>query len=85
MVYCKWLFLIIFILSIGCTSIKTTITDPNGQVYIVESKKDALVTFHKDNVNLVVDNRGKMGVFENLMGIMLMKTEVSLKNKDGTK
>lgn len=79
------IYILIFfsLLVAGCATIKTTVTDPQGKVYVVESKKDALVTYKKDDVNLVVDNRGKMGIFENLMGIMLMKTEINLKNKDG--
>lgn len=67
----------------GCASVKTIVTNPRGEVYTVQSKKDALVMMEKDGVKLTVDNRGKPGIFENLMGIMLMKTEVNLSNKDG--
>jgi hypothetical protein len=66
----------------GC-SVKTVITMPDGDIYCVQSKKDALVKLEKDNIKLEVNNQGKPGIFENLMGIMLMKTEVNLSNKDG--
>lgn len=68
---------------IGCASVKTTITNPQNEIWIVQSKKDALVTLKQEDMEITVDNRGKMGIFENLMGIMLMKTEINLKNKEG--
>jgi len=77
----KWIIIITLLFTIGCASVKTTITNPQGETYIVQSKKDALVTMKKDGVELIVDNRGKLGLFENLMGIIFMKTDIELKNK----
>lgn len=79
----KWGLIILLVLVVGCASIKTTIVDPQGATYTVQSKKDALVVLKQGDMELTVDNRGKMGIFENLMGIMLMKTEINLKNKEG--
>lgn len=78
----KWSLIVLLVFLIGCAAIRTTITDPQGEVYVVMSKKDALVTMEKDGVKLTVDNRGKMGLFENLMGVLLMKTDVEISNKD---
>jgi len=85
--YCKWKWGVIFLLiiTIGCASVKTTITDPQGETYTIQSKKDALVVLKQGDTELTVDNRGKMGIFENLMSIMLMKTDINLKNKEGAK
>lgn len=86
MVYYKWGLIILLTLVTGCASLnitETRIATPEGDIYIVSSKKDAMVTLKKGGTELIVDNRGKMGLFENLMGIMLMKTDVNLKNKKG--
>lgn len=79
----KWGLIILLVFMIGCASVKTTITNPQNEIWIVQSKKDALVTLKQEDMEITVDNRGKMGIFENLMGIMLMKTEINLKNKEG--
>ena len=80
----KWATIILFVLSAGCASTnETTVTMPNGDIYQVQSEKDSLVTFKQGDVELTSDRRGKMGIFENLMGILLMKTDFSLKNKAG--
>lgn len=86
MVYCKWGLVILLMLIVGCASLNTTetrVVTPEGDIYIVNSKKNAMVTLRKKGTELIVDNRGKMGLFENLMGIMLMKTDINLKNKEG--
>lgn len=79
----KWGLVILLVLMVGCASVKTVVTNDDGITYTVYSKKDALVVLKQGNTELTVDNRGKMGIFENLMGIMLMKTEINLKNKEG--
>ena len=78
MVYYKWGLIILLVFMVGCASVKTTITNPQNEVWIVQSKKDAMVTLKQGDTELTIDNRGKPGIFENLMGIMLMKTEVNL-------
>lgn len=79
----KWTIIILFVSMAGCAAITTIIEDPQGETWTVVSKKDALVKLEKDNIKIEVNNQGKPGIFENLMGIMLMKTEVNLSNKDG--
>jgi len=79
----KWIIIITLLFTIGCASVKTTITNPQGEVWIVQSKKDALVKLEKEGVKIEVDNRGKLGLFENLLGIIFMKTDIELKNKEG--
>lgn len=74
--------LFVFIL-VGCASIRTTIENPQGEIFTIISKKDALVTYKQNKVEITVDNRGKLGLFENLLGIIVMKTDVELKNKEG--
>jgi len=79
----RWIIIITLLLTISCASVKTTIMNPQGEIYTIQSKKDALVTMKKDGVELIVDNRGKLGLFENLMGIIFMKTDIEIKNKEG--
>lgn len=79
----KWGLVILLVLVVGCASVKTTIINPQGEIYTIQSKKDALVIMEKDGVKLTVDNRGKLGLFENLMGIIFMKTDIEIKNKEG--
>ena len=75
--------ILILMLTTGCAAVKTTITSPDMEIWTVQSKKDALVTLKQENVEITVDNRGKLGLFENLMGIIFMKTDIELKNKEG--
>ncbi len=80
---CKWGMIILLVLIIGCASVKTTIKLPDGKNVEIWSKKDALVEFKTSGIEGLVDNRGKLGLFENLMGIIFMKTDIELKNKEG--
>ncbi len=85
MVHYKWGVIILLVLAVGCAAVETTITSPQGDMWIVQSKRDACVTMKKDGVELIVDNKGKLGLFENLMGIIFMKTDVEIKNKEGSR
>lgn len=85
MVHYKWGVIILLVLAVGCAAVETTITNPQGDMWIVQSKRDACVTMKKDGVELIVDNKGKLGLFENLMGIIFMKTDVEIKNKEGSR
>lgn len=80
----KWTILIVIaLLCISCSTVKTIITMPDNSVITVQSKRNGLVMLKKDGIDLTIDNKKPMGVFENLMGILLMKTEINLKNKEG--
>ena len=65
----------------GCSlmNVKTTITDPNGKVWEISSKSDALCIIEKkDGTKLTVDNRGKMSVIEAALGLALTNTNINL-------
>lgn len=84
--YWKWACGILILSLVGCSSlemIQTTVTTPKGHVYIVDSKRDALVSLKEGESEVIVDNRGKTGVLENIMGMMLMKTDFRMSNKEG--
>lgn len=81
----KYALVFLILLIAGCASIVTTVEDPHGKTWTVVSKKDSFVKLEKNGVKLEVNNQGKPGIFENLMGIMLMKTEVNLSNKEVTR
>ena len=52
--------------SCGLIPVKTTITTPNKEVYIVKSKSDALVVLKQGDIEMTVDNRGKPSLIEQL-------------------
>ena len=55
---------------------------PDGQKYVVSSKSDALVELtQKDGTKITVDNRGRPGLFEQLLGVILMRApDVTIEN-----
>ena len=68
--------IIILTLSLmACASgnIISTIKMPDkAEVYEVSSKSDALVSIEKNGVKVTVDNRGRPGFFEQLLGAMFL-------------
>ena len=59
--------------AVGCT-VKTQIIEPDGSIYVVESKTDSMITMKNDSWEITVDNRGKPNIFESLLGWLLLKT-----------
>lgn len=64
--------LILAVLLMGCSS-TTVITDRQGQIFTVQSQKDAVVTFKDESVVVTVDNRGKASTFDELIKLYFMK------------
>jgi hypothetical protein len=64
---------IIVLLAMAACTTKTTITEPGGAQYIVEGKSDALVTYEEAGRKVVVDNRGKRSLFEDLIGVFTLR------------
>ena len=65
--------IIMALLIVGCTTI-TTITEPDGKVYVIESRNDALVHAKLSNsVSLTVDNRGKPSTLDELIKLYFMQ------------
>ena len=65
--------MIALIFACGCT-VKTQIIEPDGSVYIIESKSDSIVSMKNEDRVITVDNRGKPNIFESLLGWILLKT-----------
>ena len=79
---------IALLLIVGCatTKIHTTITDPEGQIWVLVSKSDAVVEIKRPDGTIVkVDNRGKPTFFETYMHYLLIKAapSVELSNQPG--
>lgn len=76
--------IIIVLLCASCAiaTIKTTIEDPHGKIWAVISKKDSLVKLEKDGVKLEVNNQGKLGIIESIFGVLIMKTDIEISNKE---
>jgi len=61
------------LLLVGCMS-TTTIREPSGATYRIESRNDALVQAKLSNsVDIVVDNRGKPSTFDELIKLYFMR------------
>lgn len=64
----------------GCAVTTTIKTDPNG-TYTVRSKSDALVVMERskdDDLKITVDNRGRPGLLEQILGIAVTRTTVDV-------
>ncbi len=65
--------LALFLAACASGNIITTIKMPDKkEVYEVSSKSDALVSIEKNGVKVAVDNRGRPGFFEQLLGAMFL-------------
>jgi len=79
-----FLFLPLFSGCVGFLGSKATITLPDGKKYIITGKSDALVELtQKDGTTLKMDNRGRPGLFEQLLGVILMRApDVTIEKND---
>jgi hypothetical protein len=66
-------FLMVFCLAVMSCAVKTTITEPSGEQFVVESKSDGFVTYEEAGRKVIVDNRGKRSLLEDLMGIFTLR------------
>lgn len=89
MVIAKWsiVILVLVLILTGCATTldgtyKTTIEDPHGEIWTVISKKDSLVKLEKNGVKLEVNNQGKLGIVESIFGVLILKTDIELSNKE---
>lgn len=55
----------------GC-SVKTTITDPDGRMYVVSSRKNAVVEFSEGDAKIRIDNLGLHGFIEQIIGAVVV-------------
>ena len=87
---CTILFIILVIAVFsGCitTRVHTKLIDPEGQIWLLTSKSDALVEIKRpDGTIFKVDNRGKPTFFETYMQYLLIKAAPTVKvsNQPGT-
>ena len=59
-------------------NVKTTITDPEGKMWIVDSKSDAHVQIKTKDAEISVNNKGRMSAFESILGIAMTNTDINL-------
>ncbi len=85
---CILLIITVFAL-VGCgiSRVKTIITDPEGDQWIILSKADARVFITqekgKKTTTVEVDNKGKLHWMEGLMQYIMAKPDISISNKEG--
>lgn len=82
------IYLIAALFITGCitTRVHTKLVDPEGQIWLLTSKSDALVEIKRpDGTIFKVDNRGKPTFFETYMQYLLIKAapSVELSNQPG--
>jgi hypothetical protein len=68
----KYILIFIALFVSGC-SLKTEITDWQGQSFVVISKRDAIITI--DGEKVVVDNRGRPSLIEQLITMMFVNID----------
>lgn len=74
-------YLLLIILLCGC-SVKTTITDPDGRMYVVNSRKNAIVDFKDDKVDIHINNQGLHGFISELVGAVVVGNNVVRKETE---
>jgi hypothetical protein len=67
-----WSRLLALALSLTGCAATSTVTLPNGATYSVRCQRDAAVEFAQGDLRLRVDNRGKPGVLEQLLGTLAL-------------
>lgn len=81
------LLILCLMLTSGCSymNIQRTVTMPDGEEYLVDARKEDLVTFKQTETEttITVDGRGKSSMFETIMTLMFMKTDFNVSNKEG--
>ena len=68
--------LLICLLFLSACTVKTEILIGDEEVITIRSKKDALVTVVDKNRTVTVNNQGKPTLFEAIITMMFMKTQV---------
>ncbi len=68
--------LVMVLLICGCT-VKTEIIMGDDDIITIRSKKDALVTVVDKDRTVTVNNQGKPTLFESIITMMFMRTQVS--------
>jgi len=79
----KYLSVVILLLLLsGCaafTASHATIILPNGDEYkITSSTKEGVVSFEGNGVKVVMDNKPSPGLFEKILTMMFMRTDVNI-------
>lgn len=67
--------LAILLLLSGCAGLgqrESFVVLPSGQKYLVGCQSDGMVDYAQGDVKLKVDNRGRPGVFEQLLGTVTL-------------
>lgn len=67
------IFIILF--SFGCTT-KTQIIEPDGSIYTIKSRTNAVVTIEEKGKKITVNNQGKPTLFESIITMMFMNTQI---------
>jgi len=71
---------VFLITSMGCSlmNVKTEIKDPDGKIWKISSKSDAVVSIKTKDAEIVVNNKGRMSAFESVLGIAMTNTDINL-------
>ena len=78
-----FILLISLVLCVGCSTVKTTVEQPNGQTYTIVSKTDSVVIVElPDGTRFEINNQGKASAFEWFMVNALNNTDINLGDED---
>lgn len=74
----KILALLSMLILAGCSMVTSTVKTPTGDIYEIVSKQNALVEYNKGDIKFIVDNRGRPGLFERTLELMLLRSNVDV-------
>ncbi len=70
-----FIIILMVVVMAGCAGLGQTVstmTMPNGDIYTVASKSDALVEFSQGDVKMTVDNRGRPSMLEKVISLLFL-------------
>ena len=77
------LILISLALCVGCGTIKTSITPPGQEPWVIVSKTDSVVTMLlPDGTTFTINNQGKASAFEWFFVNLLSNTDIQIGDND---
>lgn len=60
----------------GCT-VKTQIIEPDGSIYTIKSRSNAIVIIEEKGKKVTVNNQGKPTLFEAIITMMFMDSNIT--------
>ena len=67
----KYIVILLILPLISCVVTREVIL-PDGTVYAVKARRDDMISFKNDSIEIKIDGRGRPGIVEQALGVMFM-------------